>query len=151
MIQTSQSGCVHWCSNGMTAVWATNCFLFGSEACSMERNTCLVWESGSRAYGWWTHRPWWGLGEFTADVLLNRRVVKLPSKYVCLFYTCSLVLLSVLIREASHCRGQWFMQRLITFQNVKNKWLLSPQPWTGHLQYPLQGSWDTAGEIVERV
>lgn len=63
-----------------------NCILIGSEAHSTEGSACLLLWAWSKAL------------RMNLLVLLNVYIVKLPSKYVCV-YTCGLALPSSLVRK----------------------------------------------------
>lgn len=87
-------------------LWGTNRFLIGCEACSTGENLCLGPLTWSNSMDQEVLRP---KGKPATVVLLNGRVVKLPSKN--LFYEP--VLFSSLISEASFCSGPWLMQKLM--------------------------------------
>lgn len=65
-------------------------------------------------------------------------------------YVCSVVAAPVFSWEVSSCSRPQLIQRLITGQSAKNKWL-SDGPKSRHLYHPFQGSGVTTEEWVERM
>lgn len=54
-------------------------------------------------------------------------------------YAYRMVVLSALVRKASFCSDQWWLQELKTDQHSENKWLLNTQSQISHLYYPSPG------------
>lgn len=60
-----------------------------------------------------------GIEGVSAIILLNRHVVRLPSK--CLIYIHRFKLLSTLVREVPFYSRHQLMQKLLTVQSAENK------------------------------
>lgn len=91
------------CSSGTALIGITNCFLFGSGACSTAQNSCFVLSAWSKpVHGWRGHRG--PRGNPSTTVLLNGPIVRCAVK-------CHLLQVTRPLHSPAHSSCSYLQER----------------------------------------
>lgn len=131
--------CVHASHSSLNVMVVNNHFLTRFETCSTGEN--------------WYHKPGQdprlrrtgSIGESSTAIFLKRHIVELPSK------SLGLMLLSTVVRHISFHRGQQLVLWPKISPSAENDWVLSAQPYMGHLYWFQQGAGDAVEEKMARM